>query len=376
LKKIKKSDKNNSQLKETLKEALKKTTMEIKTLDQGNFEEKRVLVRCDFNVPVENGKVLDDFRILKALETINFLIEKKAKVILISHFGDPEGKRIEKLNLDPIAKKIEELLTQKVKKLNEAIGEEVEREVFSMKRKEVLLLENIRFYLGEKTCDLNFAKNLAKLGEIYVNEAFSVCHRKHASIYLLPKLLPSFCGFQLKKELENLENFLDNYQTPLVCLIGGRKIKDKAPLVKKFSEIADWILVNQLIWEELIKSQIEIKNKEKILAPVDGVDGHTDIGEKTLRIFEEKIESAKTIFWNGPFGKIEEEKYSKGTEGLAKAILKPSAFSLIGGGETIEFTNKLKITEKFSFASTGGGAMLKFLAEEKLPGLEALGYYD
>jgi len=348
----------------------------MKTLEQGHFEGKRVLVRCDFNVPVEKGKVLDDFRILKALETINFLIEKKAKVILISHFGDPEGKRIKELNLDPVAKKLEEFLNQKVKKLKEAIGKKVEKEIFSMKEGEVLLLENIRFYPGEEKCDLDFAKNLAKLGEIYVNEAFSVCHRKHASVYLLPKLLPSFVGFQLKKELENLENFLKNYQKPLVCLIGGKKIKDKAPLVKKFSEIADWILVNHLIWEELTKSQIEIKNKEKILSPVDSVNEKKDIGEKTLEIFKEKIKSAKTIFWNGPFGKIEEEKYSKGTTKLALAILESSAFSLIGGGETIEFTNKLKITEKFSFASTGGGAMLNFLSGEKLPGLEALEYYE
>jgi phosphoglycerate kinase len=350
--------------------------MKAQKLNQGNFEGKRVLVRCDFNVPIENGKVLDDFRILKALDTINFLIKKKAKVILISHFGDPEGKRIENLNLDPVAKRLEELLNQKVKKLKEVIGEEVEKEVFSMKEGEVLLLENIRFYPGEEECDLDFAKSLAKLGEFFVNEAFSVCHRKHASVYLLPKLLPSFLGFQLEKELENLENFLKNYQKPLVCLIGGKKIKDKAPLVKKFSEIGDWILVNHLIWEELVNSQIEIQDKEKILSPIDSVDGKKDIGEKTLEIFKEKIKSAKTIFWNGPFGKIEEEKYSKGTEELAKAILESSAFSLIGGGETIEFTNKLKITEKFSFASTGGGAMLKFLAGEKLPGLEALGYYE
>ena len=348
----------------------------MKTLEKGNFEGKRVLVRCDFNVPVENGKVLDDFRIVKCLETIKFLLEKKAKIILISHFGDPEGKRIENLSLDPVAKKLEEILKQKVKKLKEAIGEKVKNEVFSMEPGEILLLENIRFYPGEENCEIDFAKELAKLGQFYVNEAFSVCHRKHASIYLLPKFLPSFYGFQLKKELETLENFLKNYQRPLVCLIGGKKIKDKAPLVKKFSEIGDWILVNHLIWEELLKSQIEIKNKEKILHPLDGIDEKSDIGEKTLKIFEEKIKSAKTIFWNGPFGKIEQKKYSKGTEKLAKAILESSAFSLIGGGETIEFTNKLKITEKFSFASTGGGAMLKFLAGERLPGLEVLGYYE
>jgi phosphoglycerate kinase len=348
----------------------------MKTIEQGNFEGKKVLVRCDFNVPIENGKVIDDFRIRKSLETINFLSEKKAKVILISHFGDPEGKRVEELSLNPVAQKLKELLKKEVKKLNETIGEKVKEEVLSMKEGEILLLENVRFYPGEEICDPDFGKELSSLGEIFVNEAFSVCHRKHASVYLLAKILPAFCGFQLKEELENLENFLNNYQKPLVCLIGGKKIKDKAPLVKKFLEMADWILVNHLIWEELTRLDIKIEKENKILFPVDGIDEKSDIGEKTLKIFKEKIESAKTIFWNGPFGKIEQEKYSKGTENLAKAILESKAFSLIGGGETIEFINKLKITEKFSFVSTGGGAMLKFLSGEKLPGLEALGYYE
>lgn len=339
------------------------------------FFGKKVLVRCDFNVPMRNGKVLDDFRIKKTLPTLNFLRKKGAKTILISHFGDPEGKIVEELRLDPVAKHLEKLIKKKVLKANGCLGKEVESKVANLKKGDILMLENIRFYPGEENNDLNFAKEISKLGEIFINEAFSVAHRAHASVVSIPKFLPSGIGFLFEKEISNLEKFLKEYQKPLAVLIGGKKIKDKAPLVEKFSEIADWILVNHLIGKELKEKEIKLKFPEKILSPLDGVDGDSDIGPKTIKIFKEKIKKAKTIFWNGPFGKIEEKKYQKGTRELAKAIIKSKAFSLIGGGETIEFVNQLKITEKFSFASTGGGALLKFLTGEKLPGLEALGYY-
>lgn len=335
---------------------------------------KKVLVRCDFNVPLEKGKVLDDFRIKNALPTINFLREKKAKIILISHFGDPGGKIIKELRLDPVAKHLEKLLKRKVLKLNQCLGEEVKKTISFLKEGEILMLENIRFYPQEEANDLNFAKEISSLGEIFINEAFSVSHRNHASVVGIPKFLPSGIGFLFEKEIENLEKFLKNYKKPLVVLIGGKKIKDKAPMVEKFSEMADWILVNHLIWKEIKEGKVKLKFPEKVLSPIDGVDGY-DIGEKTIKQFKEKIKKAKTIFWNGPFGKIEEKKYQNGTKNLALAILKSRAFSLIGGGETIEFINSLKIIEKFSFASTGGGALLKFLAGEKLPGLEALSYY-
>lgn len=350
----------------------------MKTINEFNVTKKKVLVRCDFNVPIENRKILDDFRITNVLPTISFLIKNKAKTILISHFGDPEGKIVDELRLDPIAKHLEKLLRKKILKLNDCLGEKVQKTVFSLGEGEVILLENIRFYPEEKANDLNFAKEISKFGEIYINEAFSVSHRAHTSVVGLPKFLPSGIGFLFDKEISNLEKFLKEYKKPLVVLIGGKKIKDKAPLVEKFLEIADWVLVSHLIWEEMKANKIILKFPEKVLVPVDGIDEggkSLDIGPKTIKSFAEKIRIAKTIFWNGPFGKIEEKKYQNGTKELIKAILKSKAFSLIGGGETIEFTNKLKVTQKFSFASTGGGALLNFLAGKKLPGLEALGYY-
>ena len=316
--------------------------MKVKTIKDFDFKGKRVLVRCDFNVPFEGEKILDDFRIRVALPTLNYLREKKAKIILISHLGDPEGKVIEELRLDKVAKHLEKLIGDKVEKLDSILGKEVKEKVFSLKDGEILMLENIRFDQREQKNDFEFAKELAKLGQFFVNEAFSVSHRAHATVVSLPKILPSFIGFLFEKEIRVLENFLKNYQKPLVALIGGKKVKDKAKLIQKFSEIADFVFVNHLIKKELEK---------------------------------EKIKLAKTIFWNGPFGRIEKKEYQRGTEEIVRAILESKAFSLIGGGETIEFTNYLGVTQKFSFASTGGGAMLKFLAGEKLPGLEVLGYY-
>ncbi len=339
---------------------------------------KKVLVRVDFNVPTKKGKILDDFRIKKALPTIEYLNQKRAKTILISHLGDPEGKVVEELRLDCVAAHLGKLIKKKVKKIDQCLGEKVKEAINFLKEGEVLMLENIRFCPEEEKNDENFAKNLASLGEIFINEAFSVSHRAHASIVGVPKFLPSAIGFLFEEEIKNIEKFLKDYQRPLVVLIGGKKIKDKAPLIEKFSEIADFILVNHPIWEEIKKSQIKLKFPEKVLAPVDGYNETNipkDIGPKTIKIFSEKIKSAKTIFWNGPFGKIEEKKYQKGTKAIVKAILKSKALSLIGGGETIEFTNKLKLTNKFSFASTGGGALFNFLAGKRLPGLEVLGYY-
>jgi len=348
--------------------------MRLKTIKELNLKNKRVLIRCDFNLPMEKGKILDDFRMRASLPTINYLIDKGAKLILISHLGKPGGKVIEELRLDPIAKKLKELLKKEVLKLNDCIGKEVERAVFSLREKEILLLENIRFYPQEEINDLNFAKSLAHLGEFFINEAFSVSHRNHASIVSLPKFLPPAVGFLFEKEIKNLEKFLKKYQRPLVAIIGGKKIKDKAPLVKKFSEIGDWVLLNHLIWREIKKTFLKDNLKNNIIPPADGI-GEKDIGPETIRIFKEKILKAKTVFWNGPLGRIEEKEYQNGTKEIALSILESKSFSLIGGGETIEFINKLHITQKFSFVSTGGGAMLKFLAGEELPGLKILGYY-
>ena len=350
--------------------------MKTKTIKDFDFKGKRVLVRCDFNVPFEGAKILDDFRIRAALPTLNYLREKKAKIILISHLGKPEGKIVEELRLDKVAKHLEKLIGEKVEKLDSILGKEVKERVFSLKDGEILMLENIRFDQREEKNDIEFAKELAKLGQFFVNEAFSVSHRAHATVALLPKILPSFIGFLFEKEIGVLENFLKNYKKPLVALIGGKKVKDKAKLIQKFSEIADFVFVNHLIKAEIEKEKIQVR--QNVVFPIDGTNKEgipQDIGPKTIELIKEKIKLAKTIFWNGPFGRIEKKEYQKGTKEIVKAILESKAFSLIGGGETIEFTNSLGVTSKFSFASTGGGAMLKFLAGEKLPGLEVLGYY-
>ncbi|MBC7074102.1 phosphoglycerate kinase, partial [Candidatus Parcubacteria bacterium] len=236
--------------------------MKIKTLKDFNFKGKKVLVRCDFNVPIQNGKILDDFRIKIALPTIKFLKKEGAKILLISHLGDPGGKRVQELSLAPIVNYLQKLLKSRVKKVNEISDKEIQWE-----KNEILVLENIRFWEGEEKCDMQFAKLLASFGEIFVNEAFSVAHRKHASVYLLPKLLPACIGFNFEKELKTLETFLRKIKKPLVILIGGKKIETKAPIIKRFLKIADWILVNHPIGEEIKSGNFSFKSSKKIIFP-------------------------------------------------------------------------------------------------------------
>ncbi len=362
----------------------------MKTLKDFNFGNKRVLVRCDFNVPLSFGEgwtkrssssslpsfpseteVLDDFRIRQALRTINYLIEQTAKVILMSHLGRPEGRVVENLRLSPIQDKLTEYLELSVVKAEDCVGSEIEKRTFKMQKGEILLLENLRFHREEEENDENFAKELSKLGDIYINDAFGASHRAHASIVGIPKYLPAGAGFLLEEEIKILTNLIENPQKPLVAIVGGAKGEDKAGLFKKISEVADFILIGGLIKREIENKNIKLKYPQKVLGPIDEIEGK-DVGQKTIDLFKEKINKAKTVFWNGPLGMIEKEEFSKGTKELAEAIVKSSAFSIIGGGETVEFINKLGLTEKIGHVSTGGGAMLEFLSGNKLPGLEAL----
>jgi len=340
----------------------------MRTLRDFNLKGKRVLVRCDFNVPLSSeGEILDDFRIRETLPTIKYLIKKGAKIILMSHFGKFE----DKLSLNPIALRLEKLLERKVKFLNDCIGREVEEEIEKMKGKEIVLLENLRFYKEEEGNDENFAKKLSKLGDIFVNDAFGVSHRAHASIVGIPKFLPSGAGFLLEKEIESLKNLIENPKKPLIGIVGGKKVEDKVKAIDKISEIGELILLNGLMAKEIKEKKISLKHREKILTPLDSIDDK-DIGPKTITLFKEKIKVAKTIFWNGPLGMIEKEEFQNGTKEIAKAIIESGAFSVIGGGETVEFINQLKLASKFNHVSTGGGAMLEFLSGEKLPGIEIL----
>jgi len=353
----------------------------MKTIRDFNVKKKKILVRCDFNVPLsEEGNVLDDFRIKKTLPTIEYLIKKEAKIILMSHLGRPEEIKDEKLkiiklSLKPVAQRLEELLKKKIGFLEDCIGESIEKEVEKMKPAEITLLENLRFYKEEEGNDRQFAKNLAKLGQIFINDAFGACHRSHASIVGIPKFLPSSAGFLLEKEIKNLDRIIKTPKLPLIAIIGGKKVEDKAKVINKISKFADFILIGHLIEKEINEKKTEIIYPSKILKPIDGPkEGDTplDIGPKTINLFKEKIKKAKTIFWAGPLGKIEEKEFQTGSREIAKIIVETKAFSVAGGGETVEFLNEIKIAEKFNHISTGGGAMLEYLAGEELPGLKAL----
>lgn len=345
----------------------------MKTIKDFNFKNKNVLVRCDFNVPLsEKGEILDDYRIKKTIPTIEYLIKKDAKIILMSHLGKPKGKVVEELRLTAVQEKLMEYLDLSVTKAPDCVGKEVEDWVKEMKPGEILLLENLRFHKEEEENDENFSQNLAKLGEIYINEAFSVCHRNHASVVGITKFLPSGAGFLLLEEVKNLSQIIKNPQKPLVVIIGGSKVEDKGGVVEQFLKIADFLLLGSLVAKE-IGEKIK-KYQEKVFVPFSDEYGF-DLGKKTIKLFKEKILLAKTIFWAGPLGKIEDEKYQYGTKEIAKSIIESKAFSVIGGGDTIEFINRIGLIDKFNHVSIGGSAMLEFLSGKKLPGLVALNFY-
>jgi len=347
----------------------------MKTLKKFDFKNKRVLVRCDFNVPLSSeGLILDDFRIRETIPTVKYLISKKAKVILMSHLGRPEGKVVKKFTLGKVQKKLSYYLKIPVIKTKDCLGKEVEDIIKNMKAGEVLLLENLRFHKEEEKNDSDFAKSLARLGDIYINDAFGASHRAHASIAGIPKYLPSGIGLLLEKEINSLSRVIKNPKKPLVSIIGGAKVGTKTRFINKISNISDFVLIGGLIKKEILGKKLKIDSPEKIISQVEPLKGifEYDIGPKTVKIFKDKIRPSKTIFFGGVLGKIEEKRFAKGTEEVLKAIIKSKAFSVVGGGEMVEFVNKLGLSSKFDHVSTGGGAMLAFLSGEKLPGIEAL----
>jgi len=344
----------------------------MKSIRNLDLTGKRVLVRCDFNVPLsDNGEILDDFRIKKSLPTIQYLIEKRAKLILMSHLDRPGGRVVDELKIDPVQVRLMEYLDVSITKAPDCVGEEIEKWTQKMMPGEILILENLRFHKEEEENDPGFSERLAKLGEVYVNDAFGASHRAHASIVGVPKFLPSCAGLLLEREINVLSNLLESPKKPLVAIIGGKKVETKAKVIDKISESADTVLVGGLIKKELEEKGIQLENPEKITGPVNNLEGK-DIGPETVRLFKEKITGAKTVFWSGPLGKIEEEEFCKGSKEIARAIIESRAFSIAGGGETVEFINRIGLGEEFGHLSTGGGAMLEFLAGETLPGLEIL----
>jgi len=390
----------------------------LKTLKDFNFQDKKVLVRCDFNVPVEKGKVLDDFKIQKSLETIKYLKDAGGKIILISHLGRPQeagGKkeRLRQYSLKPIKEKLEELLGEEIRFAEEVLGRGVKKEIKGLAKGKILLLENLRFEKGEEENDEKFAKSLAELADCYVSEAFGVSHRAHASLVALPQLLPHFAGFGLKKEIEVLSKIAEAPARPLCLIIGGVKIDSKIKMIEKFLKFADHIIfggeiANTILtvkgicigrpWpEENVRNVIEKINltDPKVHLPVDVLaspdetgevyiretgpgnvrkeEKILDIGAETITVFSEIIKHAETLFWSGPLGYFENEKFAQGTKKIAEVLSKNSrALRVVGGGDTISALRKFNLLDNFSFVSTGGSAMLEFLAGEKLPGIEAL----
>jgi phosphoglycerate kinase len=352
----------------------------MKTLKNVSVANRRVLVRCDFNVPLDlKGNILDDFRIRQTLPTIKYLIDNRAKIILMSHLGEPDGKIVPKLRLNKIAEKLSEYLNFTIAKADDCIGLEIENEANILKSGRVLLLENLRFHKEEQGLEghpyLEFAKKLSWLGDIYVNDAFGVCHRNNASVTGVPQVLEHCAGLLLEKEIISLDKIMKDPEKPMLAIVGGTKIETKVKFIDNISKVADFVIVSGLIAKGILEgyegSPTKLKYPKKIIIPFGDFTA-LDISEESIKMFCEKIMQAETVLWNGPFGKFEDPKYAKGTMAIAKAIIDSGAFSVVGGGETVEFLNRQGIIDKFGHVSTGGGAMLGYLAGDKLPGLEAL----
>ncbi len=345
----------------------------MKSIRDFDLRGKRVLVRCDFNVSFkENGSIADDFRIKETLPTIELLRSQKAKIILLSHLGDPKGEIVQALKLNKIQEKLTEYLGCSVSKTEDCVGPEVEAQVAQITEGEILLLENVRFHKEEEQNDRGFAKKLSALGDVFCNEAFSESHRNYASVTGIPKFLPSGAGLLLEKEVRTLGKFLENPLHPFVVIVGGKKVKDKLSFVEHIVRRADTVLLGNLLSQEAKKQNMVFNNEKKVIM---SVDGGLDIGPKTTQLFVEKIKKAKSIFWTGPLGWVEKKEYVKGSVEIAKAVIESKAFAIAGGGDIGSFLDEYHFTEKFSYISTGGGATLDFLTGEQLPGLQALGYY-
>jgi len=388
--------------------------MRIFSLDKFPVENKTILVRVDYNVPLDENKkkVIDNSRIKISLPTIKYLLKNNCKIILMTHLGRPKGKVVEEFRLNPIFKELKKLLpTEKITKLNDCIGKEVVDKIKKGKPKQIFLLENLRFYKEEEENDYAFAGSLARLADVYVNDAFSVSHRAHASVQAITKYLPSLCGFQLKKEILSLNSVLAS-PGPAVWILGGAKL-DKINLIKQALKKADYILIGGALSFSFMKAQgkevglskidstsvqlaadlLKRKEAQKIILPVDFMVTESftsraktkvveiiknkeialDIGPRTIKLFKQYLRRAVTIFWNGPLGYYEWSQFATGTKEIGKFLGTLTATSICGGGETAEAIEKFHLGDKISHISSGGGAALAFISGEKLPAIEALG---
>jgi phosphoglycerate kinase len=377
---------------------------------------KRLLVRCDFNVPIKNSIITDNERIVRTLPTVKYLIDKGGKVILLSHFGRPKGKPVTEMSLRPVADEISKLLGKKVTFVDDCIGEKVEMAISNMKDGDCCLLENVRFYEGEEKGDETFAKSLASLGDVYVMEAFGAAHRPHASVYRVPMLLGgAYAGYLMMSEIEFLSRALYSPEHPYVLVLGGAKLETKIGVIDHLLDVADAVLIGgalsytflkikghsigkSIFEEEYIESAKSALSKavqlgKILLFPQDHIVAESpdskegiyidsadipenlmglDIGRNTIEQYTEVVKNAKLIVWNGPIGYFENKVFSEGTNAICRAIVDTSGVKIAGGGDTISAINGLGLADRFSHISTGGGASLEFLEGKELPGVKVI----
>lgn len=387
-----------------------------KTMKDVEVKGKRVFVRVDFNVPMENGEITDDTRIRAAIPTIQDLVTRGAKVILASHLGRPKGEVKEEFRLTAVGKRLAELMDQQVTKLDESIGDTVESTVEKMQDGDIVLLENVRFHKGEEKNDEELAKSFAKLADLYINDAFGAAHRAHASTEGIAKYIPAVSGLLMEKELDVLGKALSNPERPFTAIIGGAKVKDKIGVIENLLDKVDHLIIGGGLSFTFIKAQghsigkslleedkIELargfieKAKEKgvqLHMPVDAVvanefskDAETnvvdvdsipeewmglDIGPKTAEKYSEVIKQSKLIIWNGPMGVFEMEKFENGTKTVANAMAETEGYTIIGGGDSAAAVEKFNVAQEMDHISTGGGASLELMEGKQLPGIVAL----
>ena len=386
--------------------------------DQVNLKDKRILLRLDLNVPLKNKVITDQTRIDKILPTINFLLEKKSKILVISHIGRPRGKIDDDLSLKPICENLEKKINQKIGLIKKNIFELKKNDLFQKPNDEIAFLENIRFYEEEERNDFNFSKKLASLVDIFVNEAFSCSHRAHASVCKITEFLPSFAGIQLETEINALKKVTSEIKKPISCIIGGSKISTKIGIIKNLIPKLDNIIIvggmannilnyhgNEIgksikedhcvpIIEEIFKNakihncsiiypedvlvgkSMMDKSSIKELNEISNDDFILDIGPKTVDKIKNIIENSETILWNGPAGYFENPNFANGSYEIAKKIIEKNKknliYSIAGGGDTIAVLNQINALESFNFVSTAGGAFLEYLEGKELPGIKAL----
>lgn len=320
----------------------------------------------------ENGSAMDTYKLEAIIKTVDYILSfSNVSLAIVSHRGRPSGKNDEKFSMKYLVDDLEQILDLKVNFSSDCIGKKVIEALENVGDDEIVLLENVRFYKEEKEDDKDFAKKLAQPFDIYINDAFSVSHREHASVHAITQFLPSYAGLRLIEEVDILTKAKNAQDHPAVAIIGGAKIETKLPLIKEFEKTYDKILVGGKI---SIEAQDEgIKFSDKVVLPVDYAENKFDIGEETIRIFISHIKDAKTVVWNGPLGKFEEKPFDTGTVAIANALAQNTeVFSVVGGGESVQALNQTGNFDKISFVSTGGGAMLSFLSSENMPGLKVL----